>query len=240
LSVHGLQSVTAVILCGGEGRRLMPLTGTLPKPLVSVNGRPLLAFLMEHLAAAGIRRFLLCVGHRSECFAQFVREHAHPSWAVDCVDSGQASMTGRILHARERVPGTMLVCYGDTIANLDLAALWQGHRESALPATLTVHPLRSPFGIVDLGPENLVLRFREKPLLPYWINIGFLLLEPAALDLIPPGSDMPEFLTILSRAGLLRAHLHHGKHITINTEKDHQQAQSEICDFLTAASDPSL
>ncbi len=225
--------LTAVLLCGGKGTRLRPFTEDLPKPLVPLNGRPLLSHLMRYLASWGVRRFVLCVGYRAEAIVDFTRTATGPGWQVTCVDSGDASMTDRLLAARRYVPGPALVCYGDTIANVDLAALGRQHRASASLATLTVYPLRSPFGIVDLDGADRVRGFAEKPRLPHWINIGFLLCEPAALDRLRPRSDLPEFLDELVRDRLLGAYRHAGKHLTINTEKDRTEAEVDIIEFYT-------
>ena len=82
---------TAVILCGGRGERLKPLTDNLPKALVPVCAKPLLYHLMDYLSHSGISRFVLCLGHKAECFEQFVTEYAAPFWNVTCVNSGDAS-----------------------------------------------------------------------------------------------------------------------------------------------------
>src|SRR5579872_6676391 len=114
---------TAVILCGGKGERLRPFTEHLPKALVPLRGKPLLQHLMNYLSLSGITRFVLCVGYKAECIEQFVRESSRANWQVKCVNSGDASMTDRILDALPEVPGRALICYGDILANLDLGAL---------------------------------------------------------------------------------------------------------------------
>ena len=82
---------------------------------------------------------------------------------------------------RVRIPGQALICYGDILANVDLAALQHEHRSSGALATLTVYPLHSPFGIIRFDDENRIIELAEKPVLPHWINIGFMLAEPEAL-----------------------------------------------------------
>src|SRR5690349_17348218 len=100
-----MEPVTAVLLCGGKGQRLKPFTDSLPKPLVPLNGRPLLSYLMSYLALQGVRRFVVCVGYKAEAIEGFLREHRHPAWDVTCVNSGDASMTDRLLQARSHVGG---------------------------------------------------------------------------------------------------------------------------------------
>lgn len=225
----------AILLCGGKGERLRPLTQVVPKPMVPLNGQPLLAHLMEYLSASGISRFIICIGHRGEVIEDFIAERGRPEWDVTCVDSGDALMTDRILDAREHVDGPVLVCYGDVLANVNTDDLRAQHELSGVLVTVTVYPLDSPFGIVEFDSNKRVSRFVEKPRLPYWTNIGFMYCEPEAFSYLERGSDMPEFLSRLADADVLSAYEHTGRHVTVNTEKDRATAESEI-EFLTPAS----
>jgi glucose-1-phosphate cytidylyltransferase len=227
-----ISELTAILLCGGKGERLRPFTETLPKALVPLNGEPLLLHLLRYLSSAGVSRFVVCVGYKAEAIESFFSERLTESWQVTCVNSGDASMTDRLLDARPHIPGRALVCYGDTLANVELASLLGEHQRSGALATLTVYPLHSPFGIVHFDDSKRVTTFAEKPRLPYWINIGFLLCEPMALDFVARGSEMPQFLSTLAEAGVLHTHEHTGKHLTVNTEKDRALAENDI-EFFT-------
>lgn len=223
-----MSDLTAILLCGGKGERLRPFTDTLPKALVPLNGQPLLYHLLKYLSVAGVKRFVLCVGYKAELIEQYLKEHRDPAWDITCVDSGDASMTKRLLDARAHVSGPALICYGDTLANVDLSALHKEHEASGALMTMTVYPLHSPFGIVGFNGTKRVTEFMEKPRLPYWINIGFMLCQPEALGFIGPHSDMPDFLSALAEAGALSVHQHEGKHLTVNTEKERAAAEAEI------------
>lgn len=225
--------LTAVLLCGGKGERLKPFTDTLPKALVPLNGQPLLSHLLRYLSSAGISRFVVCVGYKAEAIELFLSEQDSQFSQLTCVNSGDASMTDRLLDARPHIQGTALVCYGDTLANIDLAELLSEHRRNGALATVTVYPLHSPFGIVHFDDSKRVTTFAEKPLLPYWINIGFLLCEPQAFDFVERGSEMPEFLSVLAKNGALYTHEHRGKHLTVNTEKERAVAETEMIKFFT-------
>ena len=228
-----MSDLTAVILCGGKGERLKPFTDHLPKALVPLRDRPLLYHLMNYLAQSGISRFVLCIGYKAECIEQFVRDQAKPRWKVECVNSGDASMADRILDAQPYIPSRGLICYGDILANVDLAALERQHSASGALATMTVYPLHSPFGIVQFDGANQVTELSEKPVLPYWINIGFMLCEPEAFRFFQRQSDMMDFSGALAREGRLHAYQHRGRHLTINTEKERKAAEAEMADFAT-------
>jgi glucose-1-phosphate cytidylyltransferase len=234
-SAAPLPDITAVLLCGGKGERLRPFTEHFPKPLVPLNGKPLLQHLLRYLSLQGVRRFVLCTGYKAGAISRFLEEQPlPPGHSVVCVDSGEAaSMADRVLDAREHVSGRALICYGDTLANVDLVSLARRHTESGALATLTVYPLRSPYGIVSFdGDTGRVSGLLEKPVLPYWINIGFIVCEPAALDAMRRGTDLVMFLGSLAERGAVRAHPHQGKHLTVNTEKERSEAEGEI-EFFT-------
>ena len=228
-----MSNLTAVILCGGKGERLKPFTDHLPKALVPLHGKPLLWHLMNYLSQSGISRFVLCVGYKAECIEQFARDTARPDWRVRCVNSGDANMADRILEARPHIEGPALICYGDILANVDLKSLQTVHRDSGALATLTVYPLHSPFGIIEFDQQNRITKLAEKPVLPYWINIGFMLCEREALDFLRPKTDMMDFSEALTEAGALFAYKHQGRHLTINTEKERMQAEAQMTDFAT-------
>ena len=203
--------------------------------LVSVQGRPILHHLLTYLSTAGVRNFVLCVGHHAREIERFARTIGGLDGKIRCVNSGDVSMTDRILDAVQNVSSPTLICYGDTLADVDLDALELTHRRTGALATVTVYPLRSPFGIVEFDNDARVLGVREKPVLPYWINIGFLRCDPQAFRHMKQESDLVEFCAALSEIGALSAFQHRGQHITVNTEKDLMDAEAQIIRFATVA-----
>jgi glucose-1-phosphate cytidylyltransferase len=228
-----MRNLSAIVLCGGKGERLRPFTDSVPKTLVPLKERPLLHHLLRSLYQAGIRHFVLCVGHKAEAIEKFIRDSTPTAWRIDCVNSGDASMSDRILHALEYVSGPVLICYGDTIANINIGALQTEHKASKALATLTVYPLHSQFGIVEVGNDGRVIDIVEKPVLPHWINIGYMICEPEAFQCLCPETDLPTFAATLAKAGKLHAYQHHGKHATVNTEKERREAEEEMLEFFT-------
>ena len=229
-----MNKLTAVILCGGRGERLKPFSDTLPKPLVPLLDKPLLHYLLDYLYAEGVRRFVLCIGYKAEAMRAFVAGLEERDWEVICVDSGDATMTDRIADALPHVPGRALICYGDTLANVDLAKLLEQHELAGALASITVYPLHSPFGLVYFGADRVVTQMAEKPLLPYFINIGFMLCEPAALTRMPRGTDLVTYLSAFIPGRELTAFVHDGRHLTVNTDKERKEAEQQLVEFFTA------
>ncbi len=230
-----MENLTAVILCGGRGERLRPFTDHLPKALVPLGGKPLLWHLVSHLDQHGVGRFIFCTGYMAEAVDDFLSGGLPGGGEVLTVNSGaDASMTRRLSDAAKHVSAEALVCYGDTVANVDIGKLQEVHRESSSEATLTVHPLRSPFGLVQFSEDGRVNAFQEKPELPYWINIGYLLCSKGLLGTIDPDrEDMAGLLEGLAASGALNSYPHRGKHLTVNTEKERAHAETEVIDMFT-------
>lgn len=228
-----LSQLTAVLLCGGKGERLRPFTDMLPKALVPLAGEPLLYHLLAYLSNAGVSDFVACLGYKADAIEQFLSQRARPDWHVTSVDSGDVGMTDRLLDARAHVPGRALVCYGDTLANVDLTELLTQHCRTGAIATVSTYPFHSPFGIVDADEDGRVRGLLEKPQLPYWINIGFVVCEPSAFSFMRRGSDMVTFLSAVADAGGLYAYRHTGKHLTVNTERERAEAETNVIEFFT-------
>lgn len=228
------ENLTAVLLCGGKGERLRPFTENCPKPLVPLLDKPLLQHLVEFLCHQGIRRFVFCVGYKAEMIRDYVDKNLSANGLeIEISDEGEeATIAERIAATVNIVNGPALVCYGDTIANVSIEELCAFHNQHGLDTTVTVFPFRSSFGIVDLsGPH--AIGFREKPNLPYHINIGFFIFSGESVRDLAEFDDLTLYLDGLARQSKLTAYPHPGKHLTVNTEKERQSAESEIIELYT-------
>ena len=216
-------SETVAILCGGRGTRLQEHTRSIPKPLVEIGGRPIVWHVVQIYAAQGLRDFVLLTGYRGEMIEAFAAETEWPPGVtVRCLDTGLETPTGgRIHRAAELLGGRrFMATYADGVADIDLAALREFHVEGGTAATLTVVRPELQFGITDLDGDH-VRGFHEKPRSDHWINGGFFVFEPAALDAIGPDHVLErEPLEALAAQGQLRAFRHEGFWDCMDTYKD--------------------
>ena len=211
----------AVILAGGKAERLGDAAGGRPKALVELRGRPLAAYQVEQLAAAGVHRVLVsCAAGQERLF-----EAALGGIGPDIVAVPEPEPLGRgggIRFAAQqcRDPGDLFALNGDELVDVDLTRLLAVQREQDAAATITVVPLRSPFGVVDLE-DTRVIGFREAPRLDQWVSCGIYVLSEEALERFPERGDH-EMTTFpeLAAAGRLHAVRHEGVWLTVNTPKD--------------------
>lgn len=181
----------AVVLVGGEGTRLRPLTETIPKPLIPFMNRPFLHHVLDHLARHGVEEVVLSSSYLEREFKTFLEERGGPPRVVWITEPEPLGTCGAVAGARYLLDGTFLVLNGDVLTDLDLSALVAFHRERQAVATIALAPVGDarPYGLVDREPDGRVRAFREKPPdpVPGRINAGTYVLEPRALDGVPEG-----------------------------------------------------
>jgi len=223
--------VEAIILAGGKAERLGEAAGGRPKALVELAGRPLAAYQVAQLAAAGVTRVLVsCAAGEEGAF-----EAALGGIGPEVVAVPEPEPLGRgggirFAARARREQGDLLALNGDELVDVDFSRLLSLHREREAAATITVVPLRSPFGVVDLD-DDLVTGFREAPRLDQWVSCGIYALAEEALERFPERGDhetttFPE----LAAEGRLRALRHEGVWLTVNTPKDLRVANEYLAD----------
>lgn len=193
----------ALILAGGRGLRLAPYTRVLPKPLLPVGDRPVLAILLERLRLAGVRRAAIALGYRGELirtyFGDGVRCGVELSYLAEEEPLGTAGPV-RLLAPQQE---SFLVVNGDILTDLPFAELYQAHLEQGAAATVAAreHQIRMEYGRLRTDGQSLV-GWDEKPAWSCLIGIGAYVLSPVTQQLCPPGRlEMPGLIELLLAAG---------------------------------------
>ena len=214
--------VPVAILCGGKGTRMRESGETIPKPLVEIGGRPILWHVMSIYAAQGLSRFVLLLGHGAERVERFAADLSE-GWDVSCVHTGLDTPTGgRLWRAREHLEhSSFCATYADGLADIDLDALLAFHDRHGGATTMTVVRPRNPWGVARLGDGNRVNGFEEKPRLESWVNGGFFVMAPRALDAMGEHDVLERRpLESLAKRGELFAFRHEGFWDCMDTYKD--------------------
>jgi mannose-1-phosphate guanylyltransferase len=192
--------VQAIVLVGGEGTRLRPLTETVPKPALTLVDRPFLAYMIEWLAGHGVSEVVLACGFLPNVLREALEgeeERAGVSITY-VVEPERRGTAGAIRFAAdelgERLEDRFLALNGDVLTDLDLTALLRAHEERGARATLGLHPVEdsAAYGLVRSGEGGVVEAFLEKTgeAVPGEVNAGMYVLERSVLDLIPPGEEI--------------------------------------------------
>jgi NDP-sugar pyrophosphorylase family protein len=219
----------AIILAGGKAERLGPAAEGRPKPLVRVAGRPLAAYQVAALAEAGVDRVLVsCAADQGGLFRDELA-----GLGPEIVPVEEEEPLGRggglRLAARELAGDGCFALNGDELLALDFSQLLARHEQAGAAATIAVTPLRSPFGIVELGGGDLVTGFEEAPRLPNWVSCGVYVLGQEALSRLPERGDHERTtFPALAADGKLAAFRYEGLWLTVNTPKDLRLAEEAV------------
>jgi NDP-sugar pyrophosphorylase family protein len=221
--------VEAIILAGGKAERLGDAARGRPKALVDLAGRPLAAYQVEQLAAAGVSRVLVsCTAGQESLF-----EEALGGIGPEIVPVGEPEPLGRgggirLAATKRSESGDVYTLNGDELVDVELTRLLEQQQSGEAAATITVVQVHSPFGVVELNGD-LVTGFREAPKLDDWVSCGVYVLGEEALARFPERGDhettaFPE----LAAEGRIRAHRHEGLWLTVNTPKDLRLAEEHL------------
>lgn len=190
-----------VLMAGGLGSRLRPLTDECPKPLLKVGSKPLLEIILENFLEYGFRKFYISVNYKAE----MVKEHFGDGsrWGIEIRyvhEDQRLGTAGALSLLPERPALPLIVMNGDLLTKVNFQHLLDFHAEHRARGTMCVreYDFQVPYGVVRID-HHRILGIDEKPVQRFFVNAGIYVLEPEALDLIPPAAyfDMPELFTRL-------------------------------------------
>ena len=227
----------AVVLVGGEGTRLRPITETVPKPLLPLMDRPSLDHVLDHLARHGVHQVVLSSSYLESTFHDFI-EARHGDPAITWVTEEEPLGTGgAIVNTMEHMDDEpFLALNGDILTDLDLTAMVRFHRDRGSLATIALHHVEDarPFGLVLTEPDGRVIEFREKPTepMPGDVNAGTYVLEPSALEGWSPGEaisiERQIFPALIASARPVHGFLTEAYWLDLGTPEDYLRAHFDI------------
>jgi len=243
-----------VILAGGRGTRLTEETSLKPKPMVEIDGKPILWHIMKIYSIYGINEFIICCGYKGymikEYFANYslhmsdvtfefeknnmeVHESSTEPWKVTLIDTGTDVMTGGRLKRVKNYIGEKTFCftYGDGVSDINIRELIKYHKSKNVSATLTAVQPVGRFGRLSIKGDY-INNFLEKPKGDQgWINGGFFVLDPKVIDLINDDNTIweKEPLETLAKNGELAAYKHKGFWEAMDTMRDKEYLE-KICE----------
>lgn len=199
------KSNSVVIMAGGRGKRLLPLTEDCPKPMLTIAGKPMLEILLEQCIASGFSNFYFSVNYLKEQIIEYFQDGE--KWGVSInylIEDSPLGTAGSLQLLPSSIQYPVLVLNGDVLTRLNPSQLLQYHDEHKASATMCVREYTTsiPFGVVEAaGVEFLGLL--EKPSYTHLVNAGVYVIDPSLLSLIPTNKavDMPNFLQVVKDAG---------------------------------------
>ena len=237
----------AVILAGGLGSRISEETENKPKPMIEIGGKPIIWHIMKIYSSFGINDFIVCCGYKGYVIKEYfknyflhmsdatfslkenkvnVHNNSSEAWNVTLVDTGEYTMTGgRLKRIYDYVKDDDAFCmtYGDGVGNINISDLISFHKKHGKKATLTATRPSARYGALNIGQNDMVVKFEEKPEGEgSWINGGFFVLHPSVIKLIKEDKSIweNEPLNKLSFDKELMAYKHDGFWMPMDTLRE--------------------
>jgi len=212
-----------ILLAGGFGTRLSEYTKTVPKPMVKINGKPMILHIMELYAKYGFKDFYIALGYKGEIIKKFFNKKFY-DWNINLIDTGKNTMTGgRLKRLKKYIKNErFMMTYGDGLSNVNLKKLLKFHIKNKNLATLTAVRPPARFGVIKLNGQR-VNYFKEKSKLDEgWINGGFFVMEPEFINFIKNDKTYleKEPLEKVTKKKKLGAFRHEGFWQCMDTKRD--------------------
>lgn len=201
----GKQDSPVLLMAGGLGTRLKPLTDDCPKPLLKVGGKPVLETILDNFIEYGFWKFYISVNYKAKMIEEHFGDGSRWGVHIDYVhEEERLGTAGALGLLPERPKHTLLVMNGDLITKVNFNHLLEFHREQNVQATMCAgqYDFQVPYGVAEVR-DNRLAALNEKPVQSFFVNAGIYLLEPDVLDLVPRGSfcDMTDLLSELLEKG---------------------------------------
>ena len=227
----------AIILAGGLGERLRPLTNNIPKPLLRVKGKPILEHAIENFEKHGIKDIILAVSYRADKIKEYFGDGSKFGVNISyCIEDEPLGTGGAIKKASENIKKTFIAINGDNIADFDWTSIINAHKRKQARITLTLYPVDdvTKYGIAELKDDRII-NFIEKPSVEQapsnLNNAGGYVMEPESLEILPEGKSSIErdcFEKFCGKYGSVYAFSHKGYWFPTDDIEKYKKAEKEL------------
>ena len=223
----------AVILAGGKGTRLQPLTAEIPKPLVTVGDRPIVEILLRGLKRAGVSKVHLAVNHLAPLIMATVGDGRKFDLEVAYSHESTPLSTVGPIKLIAGLPETFLVANGDVLTDLDFRELYEHHLRSQARVTVATHSRHSriDYGVLEVDRDGRMVGFQEKPARELIVSMGVYVFSRSVLDLVPDGQPFgfdDLMYLMLRRKEPVHTLPYSGYWLDVGRPEDYEQAQRDI------------
>tara|TARA_Y100001958_G_C21191929_1_gene519934 strand:+ start:755 stop:1465 length:711 start_codon:yes stop_codon:yes gene_type:complete len=219
------KNLTILILCGGKGLRLRPLTNDIPKPLIKIKNKTILENIINYFIKFKVDDFIIATGYKHHVVDKFIKKK-YKNINIKTLNTGvNSDIIKRLTKLSKYSKKYLLVCYGDTLIDINLNKYINFYMSNKKKISVTTYQLETEFGIFDIKNYNQIINFQEKPSLNLWFNVGYFIFDKKNFKLFNKFSKFENLLKFLSRKRLMKTFKHFGKHITVNTIHELEKAK---------------
>ena len=217
------------IMAGGLGKRLRPLTGAIPKPLLPVGDKPIIQFIIDHMKKHGIKHIFVSVNYKKDVIKNYLRDGSRYGVKIEYIEEENYTGTaGSLALLPKGFSHDLLVSNGDLITNIDYTEIYEKLKNFDLVITGIEKNIFVDFGVLDINDDSELLSWREKPNLKFVINGGIYGISSKVIDFIHKKVkkhtylDMPSLWDMMKENGMkIGVHIHNGKWHDIGRIEDY-------------------
>lgn len=237
------RNTPVVLMAGGLGSRLAPLTDEIPKPMLPVGGRPLIEYIVDQFVRQGFRRFIFSVNYKKEIIENHFGDGSAFGASINYIEEdARLGTAGALTLLPENMESPFIVMNGDILTTLNFGDLVEAHLNGDAMATMAVksHSEHVPYGVVTVDESGYLLGFEEKPLYSFNISAGINVFSREVRSAIPSGKyfDMPElYQELLSNGAPVKIYALECYWRDIGNLNDYKQAKTDIFDLISSGSD---
>ena len=193
------KNLTILILCGGKGLRLRPLTNDIPKPLIKIKNKTILENIINYFIKFKVNDFIIATGYKHHVVDKFIKKK-YKNININTLNTGiNSDIITRLKKLSKYSKKYLLVCYGDTLIDIDLNRYINFYMSSKKKISVTTYQLETEFGIFDIKNYNQIINFQEKPSLNLWFNVGYFIFDKKNFKLFNKFSKFENLLKFLSK-----------------------------------------
>lgn len=222
----------AIILAGGKGIRLKPYTTVLPKPLLPVNGKPIIEIIIRQLADAGVKEIIVSIGYLGELLEAYLRDGSQYGIKLDYSKEEKPLGTAGPISLVDNLSDEFFVINGDTLCDVDFASMLQAHRDSGNAVTVSAYRKKHliDLGTLELNDDLQITAYNEKPEIDYIVSMGIYVFNSSVRKELEVGAhlDLPDFIMRLREKDFaVGAYMHSGIWMDMGRPSDFEKIQED-------------
>ncbi len=223
------KSVDVVLLCGGKGQRLRPHTLRTPKPLLVVNKKPFLFFLIKNFLKINVNQIILATGYKAEKVENFVNKYFKNNKKIKMINSGNVDIIKRLKDSSELIKKDFFVCYGDTYVDIDLKKYIKKFYSSKKSCSVVSSFYKLKYGTIEYNKiSKVVKKFKEKPIIDDTINLGYFVFKKDLIKEIKKNKSWINFLTKISKKKEMVTHITNKKFFSFDSPREYFEIKSRF------------
>ena len=223
------KNIDVVLLCGGKGQRLRPLTANVPKPLLLVNKKPFLYYVIKNFLKIKVNHIFLASGYKSHKILAFKKKYFNKVKNITVINSGNVDIIKRIQDCSKLIKNDFFVCYGDTFIKINLENYVKAFYKSKADAIVSSAYYQLKFGTLKLDKKKLYIKkFQEKPIIQEPINLGYFIFKKNTLGMLNRNSNWLNFLNNFTKQKKLTTIITKKEYFTFDSPRDYHEIKTKF------------